>query len=114
MEPLILQTASEDAGKRLDAWLAEQTELTRSAVQKLMEEGRVTAAGKPLAKNTRLTGGKKTIINTNLSQEELCTRYSPQIASRLQGEYQTLRFYGQDIRLLKKNGGRRLPPSAAT
>ena len=46
MEPLILQTASEDAGKRLDAWLAEQTELTRSAVQKLMEEGRVTAAGK--------------------------------------------------------------------
>ena len=32
MEPLILQTASEDAGKRLDAWLAEQTELTRSAV----------------------------------------------------------------------------------
>ena len=54
MEPLILQTASEDAGKRLDAWLAEQTELTRSAVQKLMEEGRVTAAGKPLAKNTRL------------------------------------------------------------
>ena len=26
MEPLILQTASEDAGKRLDAWLAEQTE----------------------------------------------------------------------------------------
>ena len=57
MEPLILQTASEDAGKRLDAWLAEQTELTRSAVQKLMEEGRVTAAGKPLAKNTRLTDG---------------------------------------------------------
>ena len=58
MEPLILQTASEDAGKRLDAWMAEQTELTRSAVQKLMEEGRVTAAGKPLAKNTRLTGGE--------------------------------------------------------
>ena len=58
MEPLILQTASEDAGKRLDAWLAEQTELTRPAVQKLMEEGRVTAAGKPLAKNTRRTGGE--------------------------------------------------------
>mgnify|MGYP000201814054 CR=1 FL=1 len=58
MEPLILQTASEDAGKRLDAWLAEQTELTRSAVQKLMGEGRVTVEGKPLAKNTRLTGGE--------------------------------------------------------
>lgn len=56
MEPLILQADSEDAGKRLDAWLAEQTELTRSAAQKLAETGRVTAAGKPLAKNTRLTG----------------------------------------------------------
>ena len=56
MEPLILQADSEDAGKRLDAWLAEQTELTRSAAQKLAETGRVTAVGKPLAKNTRLTG----------------------------------------------------------
>ena len=56
MEPLILQADSEDAGKRLDAWLAEQTELTRSAAQKLVEAGRITADGKPLAKNTRLTG----------------------------------------------------------
>ena len=56
MEPLILQADSEDAGKRLDAWLAERTELTRSAVQKLAEDGRVTAGGKPLTKNTRLTG----------------------------------------------------------
>ena len=45
MEPLILQADSEDAGKRLDAWLAEQTELTRSAAQKLAETGRVTGAG---------------------------------------------------------------------
>ncbi len=58
MEPLILQAAGEDAGKRLDAWLAEQTELTRSAAQKLLEEGRVTAGGKLLAKNTRLTGAE--------------------------------------------------------
>ena len=57
MEPLILQTASEDAGKRLDAWLAEQTELTRSAVQKLMEEGRVTLCGVPVKKNARLDAG---------------------------------------------------------
>ena len=56
MEPLSLQAAGEDAGKRLDAWLAERTELTRSAVQKLAEDGRVTAGGKPLTKNTRLTG----------------------------------------------------------
>ena len=56
MEPLILQADSEDAGKRLDAWLAERTELTRSAAQKLVEAGQATADGKPLAKNTRLTG----------------------------------------------------------
>ena len=58
MEPLILQAASEDTGKRLDVWLAEQTELTRSAAQKLIEEGRVTAEGESMAKNTRLAGGE--------------------------------------------------------
>ena len=52
--------------------------------------------------NTRLAAGKQTIISTNLTQADLAVRYSPQIASRIQGEYQTLRFYGQDIRLLKK------------
>lgn len=52
--------------------------------------------------NTRLTSGKKTIINSNLSINEICSRYSPQIASRLSGEYQVLPFCGQDIRLLKK------------
>ena len=57
MEPLILQAAGEDAGKRLDAWLAEQTELTRSAAQKLLEEGRVLCQGKVLKKNDRLKEG---------------------------------------------------------
>jgi DNA replication protein DnaC len=52
--------------------------------------------------NTRLTTGKKTIISSNLSVDELRTKYSPAIASRLEGEYQALRFYGDDIRLKKK------------
>ena len=57
MEPLILQAEREDAGKRADAWLAERmADLTRSAAQKLLEEGRVTSAGTTLAKNTRITG----------------------------------------------------------
>ena len=63
MEPLSLQTTSEDSGLRLDAWLAARTELTRSAVQKLMEEGRVTVNGAPAAKNTRL-GGAETVSVT--------------------------------------------------
>ena len=52
--------------------------------------------------NTRLVSGKKTVVNTNLSVEEIRGRYSAQIASRLEGEYEVLRFYGRDIRLQKK------------
>lgn len=54
--------------------------------------------------NTRLTSERRTIINTNLSPAELRTRYTPQIASRLEGEYLVMRFYGRDIRQLKRDG----------
>ncbi len=53
--------------------------------------------------NTRLTSGKKTIISSNLPPEALAGRYSPQIASRILGEYQILKFTGSDIRIIKKN-----------
>ena len=43
------------------------------------------------------------LISSNQSMEEAARRYSPQIASRLMGEYHVLHFFGQDIRLLKKN-----------
>ena len=49
--------------------------------------------------NTRLQSGKRTIISTNLSTDELRRRYTPQIASRLEGEYRSLPFFGEDIRL---------------
>lgn len=52
--------------------------------------------------NTRLINGGKTIISTNLENEELSRRYSPQTASRLQGEYLSLYFQGRDIRKVKK------------
>ena len=48
--------------------------------------------------NTRLVTGKKTIVNSNLTIPELQKRYSEQITSRLEGEYQVLTFYGEDIR----------------
>lgn len=54
--------------------------------------------------NTRLTSEKKTIISTNLSVSDIASRYSAQIASRVGGEYFTLQFYGEDIRLLKNAG----------
>lgn len=52
--------------------------------------------------NSRLTGGKKTIVSTNLTNDELTKRYTPQIASRILGEFQCLPFVGTDIRRLKR------------
>ena len=48
--------------------------------------------------NTRLVTGRKTLVNSNLTLGELHRRYSEQIMSRLEGEYQVLTFYGDDIR----------------
>ena len=51
--------------------------------------------------NDRLLAGKPMVISTNLNIEEIRQRYSPQIASRLEGSFQLLPFVGQDIRVLK-------------
>ena len=48
--------------------------------------------------NTRLVTGRKTIVNSNLTIHELRRRYTEQIMSRLEGEYQVLTFRGEDIR----------------
>ena len=55
--------------------------------------------------NGRLMAGKKTIINTNLQMEDVAARYGAAIASRLEGEYQMLPFFGEDIRRLKRERG---------
>ena len=67
------------------------TEMTTSFVQSTLYQ----------IVNTRLSG-KKTIISTNLKPQELGQRYSPQILSRIEGEYRILPFFGEDIRRLKK------------
>ena len=54
--------------------------------------------------NHRMLSGKPMVITTNLTLEETSKRYSPQIASRLYGEFKRLTFLGTDIRVLK-NGG---------
>jgi 23S rRNA pseudouridine1911/1915/1917 synthase len=56
---IMLTAAPEDAGKRLDAWLAAQPEadLTRSAVQQLMAQGAVLRSGRPAKKNDKLQAG---------------------------------------------------------
>ena len=52
--------------------------------------------------NTRMVAGRCTIISTNLTKQDVARRYTPQIASRLEGEYYDMNFFGDDIRLLKK------------
>lgn len=51
--------------------------------------------------NTRLLNKKSTVINTNLTFEELTTRYTARITSRFIGEYTLKQFFGNDIRQLK-------------
>ncbi|MBQ3467532.1 MAG: ATP-binding protein [Oscillospiraceae bacterium] len=53
--------------------------------------------------NTRLSRSLHTVISTNCSDDELRRRYSPQICSRLFGEFLELPFYGNDIRLMKRS-----------
>ena len=52
--------------------------------------------------NSRLTAKRKTIISTNLGDEELAARYIPQITSRIGGEFDKLPFMGRDIRAIRK------------
>ena len=52
--------------------------------------------------NTRLVNGRKLVISTNCSDEELQRRYSAQVCSRLDGEFARLPFVGSDIRRLRR------------
>ena len=54
--------------------------------------------------NTRLLQNKKTIINTNLSINELADLYTERVVSRLLGHYTPLKFFGEDIRKQKLLG----------
>ena len=53
--------------------------------------------------NGRLLGDRRTVISSNLSLDDMGRRYTPQICSRLGGEYFEVRFFGEDIRKLKKS-----------
>ncbi len=53
--------------------------------------------------NARLVADRRTVISSNLTMPEAAQRYAPQIASRLDGEFHVLHFFGDDIRLLRKN-----------
>lgn len=48
--------------------------------------------------NTRTGASRRTIINTNLYPDDLASRYTASICSRLDGYFKTVRFAGEDIR----------------
>ena len=56
----MLRRNADREGERADAFLARTVpDLTRSAAQRLLEEGRVTRAGRPVRKNDRLAPGQE-------------------------------------------------------
>lgn len=57
LNALLTEAQKEDAGTRLDQFVAKATELTRSAAARLIEEGAVTVNGKTVAKNYKVGAG---------------------------------------------------------
>lgn len=48
--------------------------------------------------NTRIIGGKKTIISTNLTPKEISETYTDRVFSRILDKFVPLKFYGYDLR----------------
>ncbi len=68
----VLVVSPEDAGKRLDRYLAEQLpELSRSGLQRLCDGGLVSCGGKPAAKSLRLRAGDRLTVGLPEPREEL-------------------------------------------
>lgn len=53
--------------------------------------------------NERLINHRKTILSTNLTVAEIGARYGAAVRSRIEGEYQIMRFFGKDIRIQKRD-----------
>ena len=59
----LLEVPVENAGQRVDKLLADALEdMTRSAIQNLLEEGFVTCQGKPLSKSAKLKPGDRILV----------------------------------------------------
>ncbi|MDR2931950.1 MAG: ATP-binding protein [Oscillospiraceae bacterium] len=55
--------------------------------------------------NTRIVEKRPTIMSTNLDPQGIEKRYSQRMVSRLLCEYRVLKFFGKDIRFIKKMQG---------
>jgi len=62
--------SSEDSGIRIDSYITERVEKTRSFCQKLIDGGKVTLNGKPAKKSMKLTSGD--IVTIMMPEPESC------------------------------------------
>lgn len=86
-----LRAPAEAAGRRIDAFLAEQPQLalSRTAVQRLIEAGRVRVGGRPVRSSLKLSGG-----------EEIEVRVPPPPAPEARAEDIPLRVVYEDADLI--------------
>ena len=71
MEEDLLQITAEESGERIDALLARLLpELSRSAAQRLLEEGRVSLSGRPVKKNYKCSAGDCFLVDLPEAPEE--------------------------------------------
>lgn len=52
--------------------------------------------------NDRLLAERPMVVTTNLQTAEIARRYSPQIVSRLLGNFRLVAFLGEDVRRLRR------------
>ena len=71
---LHLKAEAEDAGTRLDAFVASRANgLTRSQAARYIEEGRVSVDGKPAVKSCRITGGEAVTVDVPEARDTALT-----------------------------------------
>ena len=61
-EQFRFSVAAEEKGERLDRYLSDRLQVTRSAVERLLEEGAVMLSPGQAAKNYRLRGGEEITV----------------------------------------------------
>ncbi|MBQ8341744.1 MAG: RluA family pseudouridine synthase [Clostridia bacterium] len=98
-----ITVTAEDKGARLDKFLSEHLDLTRSAVERLLEEGAVTLTGGAAAKNYRLRGG-----------EAICVEIADPVPDEAQPENIPLDvvYEDDDIIVINKPAGMVVHPAA--
>jgi 23S rRNA pseudouridine1911/1915/1917 synthase len=88
-EEILLQVPDDDAGSRLDAWLADRVELSRTRVARLVDEGMVELNGEVPRKAERLAPGDRIRI-----------RIPPPAPARAEAEDIPLEIVWEDEHLL--------------